>query len=114
MESTVDCTWTQVCALDDMISHVGVCALHQDRQIAIFYFKDEHRLYAIDNFDPISGVNVLSRGLVGDLQGQIVVASPLYKQHYNLETGQCLEQADISVSCYPVREHDGIVELGTL
>jgi nitrite reductase (NADH) small subunit len=77
------------------------------RQIAIFRIGDT--LYALDNFDPASGANVLSRGIVGDLKGECVVASPLYKHHYSLVTGRCLEDSAKSFNVYPVRALDGRV-----
>jgi nitrite reductase (NADH) small subunit len=45
---------------------------------------------------------VLSRGIVGDLKGEVVVASPVYKQHFNLASGQCLEDPAVSVSVFRV------------
>jgi NAD(P)H-dependent nitrite reductase small subunit len=60
-------------------------------------------VFAIDNFDPVSEVNVLSRGIVGDIQGEYVVASPIYKQHFSLTTGRCLEDPSKSVNVYPAR-----------
>jgi len=41
--------------------------------------------------------------MVGDTGGQLVVASPLFKQHYDLQTGACLEDADEQVEVYNVR-----------
>jgi NAD(P)H-dependent nitrite reductase small subunit len=78
-----------------------VCALVNGRQVAVFRLYDDS-LYAIDNHDPFSGANVLSRGIVGDLKGERVVASPIYKQHFSLITGQCLEEADVRVTVYSV------------
>ena len=49
------------------------------------------------NLDPFSRANVLSRGIVGDLKGELVVASPVYKQHFSLRTGQCVEDPDVRV-----------------
>jgi nitrite reductase (NADH) small subunit len=46
---------------------------------------------------------VLSRGIVGDLSGRLVVASPLYKQHFDLQTGACLEEEGVQVEVYSVR-----------
>lgn len=54
---------------------------------------DEPEIYALDNRDPFSGANVIGRGIVGDLKGELVVASPIYKQHFRLTDGQCLEDA---------------------
>jgi nitrite reductase (NADH) large subunit len=38
-----------------------------------------------------------------------VVASPIYKQHFCLATGRCLEEGDFSVTTYPVRLVEGQV-----
>jgi nitrite reductase (NADH) small subunit len=94
--------WTRVCCLEDIVPNTGVGALVGGRQIAIFRLDDDS-LYALDNYDPFSRANVLSRGIVGDIKGQLVIASPVYKQHYSLPTGQCLEDAAVRVAVYPVR-----------
>ncbi len=92
--------WHEVCQLDDILPDAGVCADIEGRQIAVFRVDDV--LYAIDNFDPASGANVLSRGLVGDLGGELVVASPIYKHHYSLISGRCIEP-EYSVGTYSAR-----------
>ncbi len=85
--------WVDVCGLNDLVAGSGVAALVEGRQVAIFYLPEESpALYAIDNWDPIGGANVMSRGIVGDVGGRLVVASPLYKQHFDLLNGECLEQ----------------------
>ena len=87
----------------DLIANSGVCVLLEDQQIAIFYLpKQEVSLYAISNWDPIGKANVMSRGILGDIDGKLVVASPLYKQHFELETGNCLEDEEAQLSCYPI------------
>jgi len=103
--------WISVCEAKALIPNIGACALVKGRQIAIFELDKVDGLFAIDNYDPFSKANVLSRGLVGDLKGQYVVASPIYKQHFNLETGNCLEDETVSVKTYPVRKKDGQIEL---
>lgn len=100
--------WTPVCALDDISPSMGVCALLGGRQVAVFRMPDD-RLFALDNHDPHSGANVLSRGIVGDLAGELVVASPMYKHHYKLHTGECVEDAQTSVAVYPVKSCNGKV-----
>ncbi len=82
--------WNTVCAVDDILPNTGVCALVEDRHVAVFRVG-EADFYAIDNVDPKSGASVLSRGLVGNLGEHVVVASPLYKNHFDLATGACLE-----------------------
>lgn len=99
--------WCCVCKLQEILPNAGVCALVNGRQIAIFRVDDW--VFAIDNHDPASAANVLSRGLVGDIKGERVVASPLYKHHYSLGTGRCLEDAAKSVNVYPARVTDGYI-----
>jgi NAD(P)H-dependent nitrite reductase small subunit len=97
--------WRFVCDLDEAPPDAGVAALIDGRQIAVFRVNDQ--IYALDNHDPNSDANVLARGLVGDLQGEPVVASPIYKHHFNLATGRCLEDAARSVRVYPACVTDG-------
>jgi assimilatory nitrate reductase catalytic subunit len=97
--------WTSICELDDVVPGSGVGALIEGHQIAVFRLGDA--VFALDNFDPASEANVLSRGLVGDLKGERVVASPLYKHHYSLTTGRCLEDAEKSVNVHRARVLDG-------
>ncbi|MBV1881627.1 MAG: nitrite reductase small subunit NirD [Pseudomonadales bacterium] len=107
---TSNTSWTAVCQTSDILPFSGVCALVNDTQIAIFRTKDD-QLWAINNFDPFSDANVLSRGIVGDLEGKLVVASPIFKQHFDLETGQCLEDDSVQLQTFSVRNNDGQVEL---
>ena len=103
--------WTYVCRVEDILPNSGVCAKVGADQVAVFRVCDasgEH-LYALSNRDPRSGANVLSRGLVGDLQNEPVVASPVYKQHYCLASGRCLEDEALNVPVYAVRVHEGLV-----
>jgi nitrite reductase (NADH) large subunit len=99
--------WHDVCALEDLIEGAGVGALVAGRQIALFQVHG--RVYALDNFDPASRANVLSRGLTGNLQGERVVASPVYKHHYVLTSGRCIEDSTFNVTAYPARVEDGRV-----
>lgn len=71
----------------------------------------ERRVFAVGNYDPVGGANVLSRGILGSVGEQIVVASPLYKQHFDLTTGQCLEQPDVVIPVYRVKLQQGRVWL---
>lgn len=105
-------SWVDVCALDDIIPDTGVCALVAERQVAVFRMLADDRVYAIDNYDPNSCANVLSRGIVGDMLGQPVVASPIYKQHFSLVSGACLDVPETSVRAYPTRVQHGRVYVG--
>ncbi|HET7811855.1 MAG TPA: nitrite reductase small subunit NirD, partial [Steroidobacteraceae bacterium] len=101
--------WHDVCALEDLIEGAGVGALVGGRQIALFQVHG--RVYALDNFDPASRANVLSRGLTGNLQGERVVASPIYKHHYVLTSGRCVEDPTFNVTAYPTRVNEGRVHV---
>lgn len=103
-------TWTEVCALDDILPDTGVAARVAGRHVAVFRVGQE-RLHAIDNVDPKSGASVLSRGLVGNLGERVVVASPLYKNHFDLRTGECLEAPEHSVRAHGVRAEGGRIRV---
>ena len=106
--SSTHSLWTDICTVDDILPGTGVCALVADQHVAVFRTSDD-QFFAIDNVDPKSGVSVLSRGLIGNLGGRIVVASPLYKNHFDLSTGECLEAPEQSVRAHAVQVQDGRV-----
>jgi len=103
--------WIEVCPVEDLQPNSGVCALVKGVQVAIFYIPKESAVYAINNYDPFGHANVLSRGLIGDINGQPVVASPLYKQHFNLQTGVCLQDETVILPVYAVRIDNGSVQV---
>jgi nitrite reductase (NADH) small subunit len=110
MTQTKTITWSPVCSLDDILPDTGICALVNDRHVAVFHVKDAAQpLFAIDNVDPNADASVLSRGLVGSLGDRIVVASPIFKHHFDLRSGECLEAPENSVAAYPVRLVDQTV-----
>lgn len=102
--NTVQDNWYRACKLDDLIPQSGICALVNRQQIALFFLPAlEDGIFAIANWDPIGKANVLSRGIVGDIGGEPVVASPLYKQHFSLRTGDCLEDEEVQVPTYRIK-----------
>jgi len=100
--------YTPICSVDDILPNTGVAALVGERHVAVFRVGQEG-FHAIDNIDPRSGASVLARGLVGNLGDRIVVASPLYKNHFDLNTGECLEAPEQSVRAHAVQVQDGRV-----
>ncbi|GAM60705.1 nitrite reductase (NAD(P)H) small subunit [Vibrio ishigakensis] len=54
---------------------------------------------------------MLSRGIIGSIEGEPYVASPLYKQHFHLQTGACLEEPEQQIKTYPVRAHEGEIQV---
>jgi nitrite reductase (NADH) small subunit len=103
--------WYDVCRLDEILPLTGVCALVAGRQIAVFRLEGTDELFALSNFDPFSKAFVLSRGIVGDRGGVPKVSSPVYKQSFDLRTGRCLDDPEVSVRSFPVRLRDGRVEI---
>jgi len=114
MTNTNNSEWQIVCGKNELLPNAGICALIQGMQVAIFYFAEQQQLYAIQNYDPYSKANVLSRGIIGDINGQPVVASPIYKQHFNLQTGVCLEDETVTLKTFPLRIVDEQVEIAVL
>jgi len=106
--------WEDICKTGDILPNIGVCALFEGQQVAIFKIANSsgtEQLFAINNYCPFSESNTISRGLVGSLEGKTVVASPLYKQHFDLSTGICLEDSTVSLNIYPVRIEGDTVQL---
>ncbi|GAB3035488.1 nitrite reductase small subunit NirD [Bowmanella dokdonensis] len=114
--------WNSLCKISDLIDNSGVCAYLEEeegtgRQLALFKLvlaDGGQKLFAIDNWDPIGQANVLSRGIAGSIQGEPVVASPLYKQRFSLVTGRCLDDDSVRVPVYPVRLHEGAVQVANV
>ncbi|RBM11204.1 nitrite reductase (NAD(P)H) small subunit [Prauserella sp. PE36] len=113
MTATAERTWVAVCRADAVLRAYGVAALLENgEQVAIFRTWDDE-FYGLSNLDPFSGAAVLSRGIVGDAGGLPVVASPIYKQQFELRTGRCLDDETVRVATYPVRVVDGVVHVGS-
>lgn len=96
--------WHPVCHLDDLVANSGIVVWLSTQPAALFWLPDQApSVYVLAHYDPIAKAEVLAHGLVCESQGEWSVASPLYKQHYRLSDGQCLENAGIKVSTWPVR-----------
>ncbi|HEY8922904.1 MAG TPA: nitrite reductase small subunit NirD [Polyangia bacterium] len=104
-------TWVDVCALEDIWPNSGVAALLGGKQIAIVRFGDGDQVYALANFDPFSDAFVIARGIVGDRAGRPKIASPIYKQNFDLETGVCLDDPNVVLATYPARVRGGRIEV---
>lgn len=106
--------WHPLCQRQDLVANSGVVAWFAGAQIALFLLSQSdtgERVYAVHNRDPQSGANVIGRGMIGHIQGVAVVASPLYKQHFRLADGLCLEQPEVALQAWPVRLNGDRVEI---
>ena len=108
--------WQPVCRREDLVPNSGVVAWVSNIQVALFYLNGEEgeQLFAVQNHDPMAHANVIGRGIVGHLGGSLVIASPLYKQHYRLEDGSCLEYPEQKLRVWPVRLQGDVVEIGVV
>jgi len=103
--------WVDVCPLESLIPDRGVCALVGPFQVAVFRTGLGDEVYALSNYDPFSRAFVLSRGIVGSKGDRLKVASPVYKQNFDLRTGECLDDPSVSVPTFEVRVEAGMVQV---
>lgn len=102
--------WYEVCEYGRLRPEFGVRALVEGRHVALFRTRDE-QLFAVADIDPFCGASVISRGIVGDRGGEPTVSSPMLKQVFSLRTGQCLDDAEVRLTTYPVRCAGDVVEV---
>ena len=103
--------WTAVCVLDDLVPERGAAALVDGEQVAVFRLLDDQVL-AVQQLDPFSGAHVMSRGIVGSRGAAPTVASPMFKQVFDLRTGECLESLGrdpVDLRSWPVRVQGDVV-----
>ena len=103
--------WVSVCPVAELEPFWGEAALIHGRQVAVFLLPDAV-VRAVSNQDPVTMSFVMSRGIVGSRGDRATVASPLNKQVYDLETGECLSAEGPALSVFPVRIVAGAVEVG--
>ena len=106
--------WIDVCSYADLLPDGGVAALVGGEQVAVFRLHDGS-LHAVAHRDPFSGAYVMARGIVGTRGDVPTVASPMFKQVFDLRTGTCLDHPDEPehrLAVYAVRERAGRVEIG--
>jgi nitrite reductase (NADH) small subunit len=105
--------WVDVCALEDLDVDRGAGALIDGEPVAIFRCSPWDELFAIGNIDPYSDASVLSRGIVGSIDHRPVVASPIFKNRFDLHSGRSVDDPSITVAVYPIRCVDGRVVVAT-
>lgn len=101
--------WSAVCALEAIPPEAGIGARLGSERVALFRFGDA--LYALEDREPGSDASVLSRGILGDVGGEPVVISPLYKQRVRLRDGQSLDNPQHQLRCWPVKLEAGQIWL---
>ena len=104
-------SWTPVCTLASLVPDRGAAALVDGYQVALFRLRETDEVLAVDHRDPFSGANVIARGLVGSRGDAVTVASPVYKQVFDLRTGACLDDESASLGVWETRVVAGVVEV---
>ena len=100
-----------VCRLADLEPERGAAALVDGVQVAVFRLVDG-RVLAVGHRDPFSGANVIARGIVGTRGDVPTVASPMFKQVFDLRTGACLDDPAVTLGHHPVDVGtDGVVRV---
>lgn len=110
-------SWRALCSRRDLVANSGVVAWLDGQQIALFHLPETEsgeQVFAIANKDPKSGANVIGRGILGQIKGDLVIASPLYKQHFRLTDGSCLEYPEQQLQVWPVRLNGDAVEIAAV
>ena len=103
--------WHRVCLVDDLEPAWGEAALIAGRQIALFR-TGPNEVFAVAHEDPATGAHVMARGILGSRGARATIASPLHKEVYDLETGECFSTPGLSLATFSTRITDGFVEVG--
>lgn len=88
----------------------GACAKIGTHQIAIFRFSDG-KWYACENACPHTGDMVLSRGIIGDANGEPKVVCPIHKRSFSLVQGDCFSGEKLKVKLFEVQIENDIVHI---
>ena len=102
--------WHRVCAIDELEPAWGEAALVGGKQVALFRTTPDEVL-AVSQQDPATLSNVMARGIVGSRGSRPTIASPLHKEVYDLETGECFTNPELRLTSYATRVVDGYVEV---
>ena len=104
--------WFKAARVQDFPENGGACVKYKDLQVAVFNFSRRNEWYACQNLCPHKMQMVLSRGMIGSLQGEPKVACPFHKKTFSLKTGECLNAEECNITVYPVRIENGYVHIG--
>ncbi|KAA5822349.1 nitrite reductase small subunit NirD [Algibacter amylolyticus] len=104
--------WFKAAHINDFPKDGGACVKYKDLQIAVFNFSRLSTWYACQNLSPYKEEMVLSRGMIGDHKGIPMVACPLHKKTFSLETGENLNGELEPIAIYPVKIEEENVYIG--
>lgn len=102
--------WHRICPVDDLELFWGEAALVAGRQVALFR-TGLQEVFAVAQEDPATGAYVMARGILGSKGTRPTIASPLHKEVYDLETGECFSTPGLRIEAFGTRIVDGFVEV---
>ncbi len=106
--------WESICNETDINQDLPEAALLGTEQVAVVKAWDG-KIYVVSNVDPRTQQGVMSRGIVGDREvdgtHRPTLASPIYKEVYDLETGKCYANDEYALPVYASRVTDGVIEV---
>jgi len=104
--------WFRAARISDFPENGGACVKYKDLQIAVFNFSRRSEWYACQNLCPHKMQMVLSRGMIGSMEGDPKIACPFHKKTFSLVNGQCLNGEEEKISIFPVKVEDGFIYIG--
>lgn len=107
-----DVNWFKACRREEVPENGGACVRYKDEQIAVFNFTAKGEWYATQNLCPHKLQMSLSRGIIGDKEGEPKVACPFHKKTFSLKSGICMDDHHYAIRTYPVKIEDEEVYIG--
>ena len=104
--------WINVGAVESFAQDLGSCVKVNGLQIAVFNLSANNQWYAVQNLCPHDKRMVLSRGIIGDKEGEPKVTCPMHKNSFSLVNGKHISEGEVDdITTYPVKIKDGNVFL---
>lgn len=104
--------WFKAAPVGKFPKNGGACVKYKGMQIAVFNYTREGTWYACQNLCPHKMEMVLSRGMIGEDQGEPKVACPLHKNSFSLRSGKHLNGDLDRIATYPVKIEADFVYIG--
>jgi nitrite reductase (NADH) large subunit len=91
-------------AAADLETGRGRVAFLSDGTEAALFKDPSGTVHVVGNRDPFSGADVLADGILGERDGAPVVASPMFKQEFDLRTGASVDDPEVTVPVLSIPE----------
>lgn len=106
-------TWFEVAPVSRWSEDGGAAVKYGNDEIAVFNFSSMNKWFACQNLCPHKKQMILSRGIIGDKNGEPKVACPFHKKQFSLTTGECIDDPECeTIQTYPVKIENDIIFVG--